>query len=177
MNEFGFISRRRLLKLGLSGGAVLLSSGAGLLVLRGRAPKVEGLRILNDQEYRTLSHLARTHVPPGGAFPEGADEAGLARAFDGFLADEPLENIRDLKAALTLIELGPVLFEGRLTTFSNLSTKDQLSYWQGWPTSRLLLRRQTAIAFRKFFSIVFYDRRSVWPHIGYPGPAFVTDTP
>ena len=171
---FGFLSRRRFLKLGLMGGGTLLAIGGGgvggLLALRGRAPKVAGLRILSSHEYRTLTNLARTHLPRGGAFDQGGEDAELARAFDDFLADEPPENIRDLKLALTLIEFGPVVFGGSLSTFSNLDDGARLEHWKGWIVSPRLLQRQAATAFRKFMSLVFYDRPAVWPHIHYPGP-------
>jgi len=169
---FGFLSRRRLLKYGLLGGSVLLMGGAGgLLSLRGFAPEVRGLRILSAHEYRTLTALARTHLPAGGAFPTGAKDFDIARQFDDFLADEPEDNIRDLKRALMLLEFGPVLFERKAKTFSNLSPKEQLRHWESWMLSPMLLRRQVSTAFRKFISLVFYDLEKVWPHIGYPGPA------
>ena len=31
---------------------------------------------------------------------------------------------------------------------------------------------QIALAFRKFMSLVFYDRPEIWPHLGYEGPMF-----
>lgn len=171
---FGFLSRRRFLKLGLLGGGAMLTAGGvgvgSLFALRGTAPEIEGLAILSAHEYRTLLNLARTHLPPGGAFDEGADDAELARAFDGFLADEPKENIRDLKLAITLIEFGPVVFGGSFSTFSNLSDEARLAHWKSWIESPRLLQRQAATAFRKFFSLVFYDRPAVWPAIHYPGP-------
>ena len=174
-DAFGFLSRRRLLKLGVGAAAVLAGGGAGLLALRGEAPPVEGLRALDAQQFRTLTHLARAHLPPGGVIPDGADEAGLARAFDGWLADEPAENLSDLRTALGLVELGPPLFDLRMTTFSNLPPEAQAEHWQGWLTSDLALRRQVGIAFRKFFSLVYFDRPSVWAHIGYPGPSMGGD--
>jgi hypothetical protein len=168
---FGFLSRRRWLKLGLLGGTTLLmGGGGGLLVLRGRAPHVSGLRLLSDQEYRTLAALARVHVPPGGPFDEGAERFDLARAFDGFLADESPQNIRDLGRALFLVEFGPVFFDARLATFSNLAPAEQLAHWRSWMTSRLLLRRQVATAFRKFLSFAFYTRPEIAPHLGYKLP-------
>ncbi len=173
-SPFAFISRRTLLKLGLgAGGALLVAGGsvAGLLALRGEAPTVEGLGLLTAHEYRTAAALARTHIPRGGAFELGAEDVDLARAFDTFLQGEPPKNVADLKSALMLVELGPVLFDMRATTFSNLPDADQLEHWRGWAVSGLLIRRQAAIAFRKFFSVVFFDRPEVWPHIGYPGPA------
>ncbi len=167
---FGFLSRRRLLKLGLGGAGLLLGAGGGLLGLRGCAPPVEGLRALSDHQFRTLANLARVHLPAGGAFEEGADGEELARAFDRYLADEPPHAMSDLQTALTLVELGPVVFDGRLTTFSNLPSADQHAHWAAWLSSDMLLRRQVGLAFRKFLSLVFFDRPSVWPHIGYPGP-------
>ncbi len=167
---FAFLSRRAFLKAGLVGGGVVLGAGAGLWAIRGSAPDVSGLRVLSAHRYRTLTALAHTHLPGGGPFAQGADCSAIARAFDGFLADEPQENVRNLEAALTLLEFGPLLFDHRLTTFSNLSEAERLAHWQGWMVSERLLRRQVALAFRKFLSLVFYDQPSIWPAIGYPGP-------
>jgi hypothetical protein len=161
------IRRRTLLQLGLGGTALAFAGGAGLWGLRGRAPRVDGLRCLTDHEYRTVRHLAATIIPRGGVFPQGADDYDVARAFDGFLADEPHENRRDLKRALALVEYGPVLFERRLTTFSNLDDAARRAHWERWETSDSHLRRKVATAFRRFVCLVFYDHASVWAHIGY----------
>jgi hypothetical protein len=171
---FGFLSRRLLLKLGLGGAGALLAGAGGLFALRGGAPPVSGLRVLSDHGYRTLRALARTHLPRSGPFAAGADDFDLARRFDEFLADEPEENIRDLRRALTLVEFGPLLFERRLRTFSNLDPAEQLEHWRAWNTDDPLLRRQVAFAFRKFFNLVFFDQEAVWPHIAYDGPSVGT---
>src|SRR5262249_59918912 len=84
------------------GGCCLMGGTAGLLVLRGRAPRVAGLRCLTAQEYRTLAMLAGALYPSGGAFPVGAGDVDLARAVDAFLADEPPWNQKDLRRALLL---------------------------------------------------------------------------
>lgn len=169
--SFAFLTRRRLLGLGAAGVAVIAFGGVGLAFLRGSAPAVAGLRLLDAHEYRTLDLLAQTLLPSDGPFPVGAAGMDLARSFDGFLADEPPENVRKLRTALLLLEYGPVLFEKKLVTFSNLSPAERSRHYQAWAESDVLLRRQVALAFRKFFSLVFYDHESVWPHIGYPGPS------
>jgi len=167
---FSILSRRRLLRGSLAAGGFLFMGGLGLWALRGRASRVEGLRSLTDHEHRTLSALARALFPSGGAFAFGSEQAGLERAFDGFLADEPEWNRADLKRALFLLEYGPVIFEARPRTFSNLSEAERLAHFQRWSESRTLIRRQVALAFRKFLSLVFYDQPAAWPGIGYPGP-------
>lgn len=167
--DFSILSRRRFLRLSLAAGGFLVAGGAGLLALLGGAPAVPALRALGAREYRTLAQLARALFPQGGAFPVGAEDVDLARAFDAFLADEPEWNRRDLSRALLLLELGPVLFEGRLRTFSRLPPAEALAHFERWSEGGET-RRQVATAFRKFLALVFYDTPAVWPHIGYDGP-------
>lgn len=167
--DFSILSRRRFLRLSLAAGGLLLACGAGLLALRGRAPRRTGLRALSDREYHTLALLSRALFPDGGAFPVGASDVDLARAFDAFLADEPDWSRKDLGRALFLLELGPVLFERRLRTFGRLAPEERLAHFERWAEGGEL-RRQVATAFRRFLSLVFYDTPAVWPHIGYDGP-------
>lgn len=169
---FSFLSRRRFLKVSLvAGGAILGAGGGGLLALRGRAPGVEGLRVLDAHEYRTLQSLVEVMLPKTNAIPVDTASMDLPRAFDAFLADEPKQNVRDLQKALVLLEFGPLAFDKKLTTFSRLDAAERSEHWNEWAVSDNLLRRQVSIAMRKFFNLVFFDREEVWPHIGYPGPS------
>ncbi|HET8541115.1 MAG TPA: hypothetical protein VFL83_14670 [Anaeromyxobacter sp.] len=174
--DFSIVSRRRFLRLALAAGGFLLAGGAASFALRGREARPGGLRAIGEREYRTLAQLARALFPDGGAFPPGASDVDLAGAFDAFLADEPEWNRKDLTRALVLLELGPILFEGRLRTFSRLSPEERLAHFERWGEAGLL-RRQVATAFRRFFALVFYDTPAVWPHIGYDGPLVRGGTP
>jgi hypothetical protein len=167
---FRVLSRRRFLKWGLTGAGAVVAAGGGLFGLRGCAPSVDGLRTLSDHEYRTMAAIADAIIPPGGAFALGAAECDLARAFDTYLADEPAANVRDLKRALLLVEFGPVVFDLRAATFSNLSPEERRAHWDGWGASESEVRRQVAVAFRRFVALVFYDRPEAWAALGYPGP-------
>lgn len=169
---FSFLSRRRFLKGSLvAGGAILGVGGGGLLVLRGSAPRVEGLRVLDAHEYRTLQSLVEVMLPRTDAIPVDASSMDLPRAFDDFLADEPEHAIQDLRKALVLVEFGPLAFDKKLTTFSRLDVAERTEHWNGWGVSDNLLRRQVSVAMRKFFNLVYFDHEAVWPHIGYPGPS------
>jgi len=171
---FSFLSRRRFLKVSLiAGGAILGAGGGGLLALRGRAPKVGGLRVLDAHEYRTLQSLVEIMLPQTKAIPIDPSSMDLPRAFDAFLADEPEHNIKDVQKALVLIEFGPLAFDKRLTTFSRLDIAERTTHWNEWALSESLLRRQVSIAMRKFFNLVYFDREEVWPYIGYPGPSML----
>ena len=169
---FSFLSRRRFLKASLvAGGTILGVGGGGLLVLRGRAPAVDGLRVLDAHEYRTLQSLVEVMLPSTDAIPIDPASMDLPRAFDAFLADEPKHNVEDLQKALVLIEFGPLVFDGRLTTFSRLAPDERAQHWSEWAVSDKLVRRQVSIAMRKFFDLVYFDHEQVWPYIGYPGPS------
>ena len=169
---FSFLSRRRFLKASLvAGGAILGVGGAGLLALRGSAPSVGGLRILDDHEYRTLRSLVEVMLPKTEAIPIDPAPMDLPRAFDAFLANEPPHNVSDLQKALVLIEFGPLAFDRRLTTFSKLPVEERARHWETWAVSDSLVQRQVSVAMRKFFNLVFFDQEAVWPYIGYPGPS------
>jgi len=165
------VNRRKFLArvVGWTGLAALVGAG-GLVAIRGPAPPVAGLRSLTSQEHRTFEALVDALFPGGGAFPLGARGLDLGRTFDAFLADEDDDKQEDLHAALLLLEFGPLLFDHRLVTFSNMKPDDRLAFFESWSTSSDLVRRQIATALRKFASIVFYDRPEVWPEIGYALP-------
>lgn len=168
LRPFGAISRRTLLKVSLGAGGLLAGGIGGLFAVRGSAPAVSGLSVLSPHEYRTMSALAAAMFPD--ALPNGASGADLARAFDGYLADEPDWARNEAKQALLLLELGPVLFERRLTTFSNLELTERVAHFERWGQSENGLRRQVATGFRKFLCLVFYDQPVAWSAIGYEGP-------
>ena len=164
------LTRRRVLYAGASVGGALALGVGGVAWLRGSAPGVRGLRILSAHEYRTFDRLAVALFPAGGAFAQGAGDVDLARTFDDFLADEPEYNQTDLKNALLLLELAPLVDDHRAVTFSHLGPDERLALFTRWREGPDLLRRQAASAFVRFLSVVFYDRPEVWPALDYEGP-------
>lgn len=149
----------------------------GVLGLRGCARDVSGLRCLSAQEYTTVAALAAAMFPADEGFPVGAEQLDLARGFDAFVADEPPWNQDDLKKAILLLELGPMVFDGRAKTFRHLPPAERLAHFTRWSEGDQPVRRQAALALRKVLSVLFYDRPEVWPHIGYDGPLFKKGTP
>ena len=105
------------------------------MALRGSAPSVDGLLVLDAHEYRTLQSLVEVMLPKTDAIPVDAAPMDLPRAFDGFLANEPRQSVKDLQKALLLIEFGPLLFDKRLSSFSRLEPME-LGSVTPWRTAR-----------------------------------------
>ncbi len=164
------MNRRWFLRLGLGGAGLLVAGGAGLLGLRGCEPDAGPLKILTPRELRTFEAVAGAIIPRGGPYSQGAADAGIGVAFDAFLADEPPENVSDVKKALLLAEWGPLLFDGKPTTLWRMDEEARAGHWAGWSTSSLAVRRQIAVGFRAFVTMVFYDRPEAWALLDYPGP-------
>lgn len=168
LRPFGGLTRRGLLKLALGAGGAVAGGVGGVFALRGAAPEVSGLKVLSAHEYRTMASLAAAMF--GEVLPPGPERLDLARTFDGYLEGEPEWARAEAKSALMLLELGPVLFERRLSTFSHLAPAERVAHFERWGTSELGLRRQVAAGFRKFLCLLFYDQPAAWKLIGYDGP-------
>ncbi len=167
------LHRRRFLQISGALGVLVSVPSVAMLALRGSAPLVDGLQVLSDHHHRTFQAMAATHIPKGGAFALGAADFDLARLFDGYLADQPGSDQREVKIALNLLEFGPVLFERHAATFSNLEPAAQLAHWTAWSTSELAVRREIFWSFGKFVGLAFYDQAQVWPSLGYKGPSYL----
>ena len=115
--------------------------------------------------------MVRATFPASGPIPVDAVQLGLAQAFDNYVADLPAAVRRELKLALTLVEVAPLIWDGHGTTFSRMSDEERAKYWATWPLSDRLEQRQVSLGFRKFVNMLFYDSPEVWEHIGYRGPS------
>ena len=117
---------------------------------RGGVPLLEAHTRIVTHDIRAAADVLRP-VYNASAGDDGyvslAVDPDLARAFDAFLADEPEWNRDDLKKGLLLLEYGPVIFEGRLSTFSQLGAAERLAHFERWGQGGLL-RRQLALASR-----------------------------
>jgi len=166
------LSRRKFLYAALGVGSSLTATGVvGGLWVRGPVPSVAGLRVLSAFEFRVVSDIVSATFPAAGPIPLDARELELPRVFDGFVADLPAEQQTDLRRALLLVEIAPLIWDGKRTTFTRLSPEDRAAYWENWAASDRLLQRQISLTFRKFLNMLFYDWFEVWSHIGYPGPS------
>ncbi|MBM4345373.1 MAG: hypothetical protein FJ100_18535 [Deltaproteobacteria bacterium] len=164
-------TRRRLLGAGLVTGGAVGAAAVGLVAVREPAPAVAGLRVLTPAQHRTMQLVARTHVPPGGPLAWSAADVDVAGLFDGFLADQPDADQRDAALALDLVDLGPLLFERRWTTFAALDDEQRLDHWNAWAVAPQATRREIWWSLARFVGMAVYDQPGAWPGIGYLGPS------
>lgn len=165
------LTRRRLLGAGLVAGGAIGVTALGLTSLRQAAPAVSGLLALTPAQHRTMRLAAQAHVPPGGPFAWSAADVDVAGLFDRFVADQPAAEAREARLALDLLDLGPLLFERRWTTFCALDDADRLAHWRAWSLAPQATRREVWRALASFVGMAVYDQPGAWAAVGYRGPS------
>jgi len=105
-------------------------------------------------------------VPQGGAFPSGAADTDVDAAVERYFASLHGLGPVGLRLLLRAIEYGPLVFE-RTRPFSRLDPQARARSLAGWESSRLGVRRQVIASLKLIALLHFYERREIWPSIGY----------
>jgi hypothetical protein len=180
----GAIDRRRFLKRGLFGGALLVGAGSLPFVFRttrrGDAPRAP-LQLLSADEYAVFAAVAARIVPGDGAdasWPR-AEALDCAGKVDALMATVHPEVGRDFRRLLRLIESG---FLGALTAgsprpFTRASAAEQDARLEAWRRSRFALLRSGYQAVKRLADAAYYSSPEVYPLVGYPGPPLVPQLP
>lgn len=163
-------SRRRLLKFGALGAALLAVAGLGLQSTPRRAHAGE-LRVLTEEELAIVAAICDRLCPGGRGLPSAA-EIGLAELVDSFLAVADPWTQADFKTLLRLFESawGGLLLEGRVRTFTSLSVAEQDQTLESWRRSALTIKRTGFSALRAVIVTRYWGDPRIYGYAGYPGP-------
>ena len=179
-DERAGFDRRRFLKRGLFGGALLVLGGALPFAFRttrrGSAPRGP-LRLLSVDEYAVLAAVAARIVPGDGAdgrWPR-AEALDCAGKVDALMATVHPDVGNDFRRLLRLFESG---FVGTFTAgsprpFTRASVSEQDARLEAWRRSRLTILRSGYQALKRLADAVYYSSPEIYPLIGYPGPPSV----
>ncbi|MEO6952789.1 MAG: hypothetical protein ABI321_13360 [Polyangia bacterium] len=165
-------SRRRLLRVGLFGSALLAGAAvigrnvSGYVLPRG----LPSPTVLSVREVVILAAVVERICATDGPDAPRPDGYAIASWLDGYIAglDVPLR--RDLSALLSLLEHGSALFRLGATRFSHMSTDEQDRTLADWCDSRLDVRRQGFQALRALAFLGYYRDDRTFALLGYPGP-------
>lgn len=160
-------SRRRLLKLGLGGAALLAIAGTSAWLW---TPALREQR-LTAAARQAQGAIARALLD--GSLAE--DEAALTRQLDAFeavIANFPaaVRQELDLLLSLALNAPGRLGLTGTSTALHQLSRAELQHKLEGMRQSPLPLRQQAYFALRDLHSAAFFAEPAHWAAIGYPGP-------
>jgi hypothetical protein len=177
-------SRRRLLKRGLLGGALLLVGGALPLALRStlvrRAPR-RPLRLLSGAEHAIFAAVASRLAPGDGAGPSWptADALDCAGKVDALMATTNPEVGGEFRQLLRLFEsaLFGLALTGTPTPFTRLDPAGQDARLEVWRRSRVALLRSGYQALKRLAHATYYSSPEVYALVGYPGPPEVPRGP
>jgi hypothetical protein len=165
-------SRRRLLRTGLFGGALLALAAVVGRSLTGYElpPGAPRPRTLSGKELIVLSAIVARIVAPDGPDAPAADGMRLAVWLDGYLAGLDPALLRDVRALLHFVEHGGPLFRLRGTRFSRMDAAEQDRTLAAFADSPLALRRQGLQALRALAFLAYYREDRTFAMLGYPGP-------
>lgn len=121
----------------------------------------------NPRDRERLGAVVGALAPSGGPFPAGAAETGLAEELWTYFCSLHPRGASGLRLVLAAIEYGPILFEGRLRTFTRLDPAERERSLAGWETSRLAVRRQLVESLKLIAGLHFYGQPEVQRSIGY----------
>ena len=178
------VDRRRFLKRGLFGGALLVLGGALPFAFRttrrGSAPRAP-LRLLSEDEYAVLAAVAARIVPGDGAdarWPQ-AEALDCAGKIDALMATVHPDVGKDFRRLLHLCESGFVgtFAAGSPRPFTRASAAEQDARLEAWRRSRLAILRSGYQALKRLADAVYYSSPEIYPLIGYPGPPSVPQPP
>jgi hypothetical protein len=178
------LDRRRFLKRGLVGGALLFLAGTVPLAfrstLRRRAPGGP-LHLLSDDEYAVFAAAAARLAPGPGAGPRWptADALDCAGKADALMARVHPDVGSDFKRLLRLFESGLVgaLVAGSPRPFTRAAPEEQDARLEAWRRSRLALLRSGYQALKRLAHATYYASPEIYALVGYPGPPDVPAIP
>lgn len=177
------ISRRRFLRRGLVGGALLAGAAIAPFAFRStrlRPPRAP-LRLLSAQEYSVLAAAVERIVPGGGAGPKWPPAAALdcAGKIDALMAGVHPDVGNDFRRLLRLLESSAfgALQAGAPRPFTQSPPAEQDARLEAWRTSRLDLLRSGYQAVKRLAHATYYASPETYALVGYPGPPDVPQPP
>lgn len=171
-------SRRRFLRLGL-GGTALLGVG-GLLAYETSGyeldpNRAESLYAFSVKEYLIVRAIAarmlRPDEPPerGAPYPD-PDELDVAARIDVFVARLEAPERRDLRRLLHVVEHVLPWSVGCGSRFTRLAGDDQDRVLAAMESSRLGVLRGGFVALKSLCAMAYFSDPLTWAPIGYDGP-------
>ncbi len=165
------MKRRRLLQLGLVGGATLALAGGGLSLMR---HGVEAGRLTEPGRvvFRAIGRAVLDGSLPVEAAGQRAALDGLLARLDDAIGAFPAHVQAELSQLLALLSSAP----GRLglaglgTDWPEASVAQIQSSLQSMRTSGFDLRQQAYLALHDLTGAAYFSDRSTWGPLGYPGP-------
>ena len=166
------LGRRRFLRLGLFGAALLGAAGVlgrnvgGYAWPEGAAPP----KVLSQKELLVLAAAVARLVAPDADDAPPADALAIARFIDDYLGNMDVALRRDVSALLQLLEHGSSLFRLRATRFTHMDTAEQDRTLDDWADSGLAVRRQGFQGLRALAFLGYYRDDRTFAMLGYAGP-------
>src|SRR5579883_2118944 len=167
-------TRRKLLKAGVGGLALVLLGGAVAFVrTRGYALSKERLAqlvALSAWQLIVVEHAARRIAAPDRRGAPTADDVDVAGFVDGYVGAMDPAMRRDVLRLLGYVEHVAPIACGYSSRFTRLAAADQDAVLRALESSRHELLRGGFAALKALVFMGYYRDPRTWKILGYPGP-------
>lgn len=161
------LSRRRLLRLGLGAGVVVVGAAgvAGWGLVGHQAPRM-GLKVLSDTEARVTLAVADAYFPTGNPFGRAAVDVDVVGVLDAYIGELFPRERRALRALLRGLEAWPRLsLQGG--AFSAGSLTERQTVLQAFDDSSLTERRLLGSLLRQLCCMGMFEDPRLLAGIGH----------
>ena len=166
------LKRRRLLKLGLIGAAVVAAGGGTLRWFAGgyasQLLPTEVPIAFTTKELAVVKALVAALLPAEEGFPSGV-ELGVHQRIDEEMWSAAEGTRSDLKNGLQLFEHATVT-HGFMGRFTSLDPAARVAYLDKLLRAEPGALQQIAFALKELVYLFYYCRPETWKPIGYDGP-------
>ena len=169
MDVRALLTRRRLLKLGLGAGVVVVVGAVGgglgwdVLKAEGAGP---GLKVLSDRERRVVEAVADAYFPPGNDLGVAAADLDHVPVVDAYVAGLYAREQRGMRALLRGLDRWPQLSFGG-GAFSSLPLSGRVDVLNAFDASSITERRLLGTLIRTVCCMGVFEAPTMLAAIGH----------
>lgn len=156
------------------GAAAALPLATSPLLAAARTSSAPALKVLAPGEFASLSAVADTLIPRGGAFETGAGDVDLARRIDGYLPRMHPDVVTGIRGALAFVEQQAPALAKKTGAFTALSEPDRAAVFAAMLAAPGLAAA-VFLALKFVCMSHFYTLDATWKFTGYDGPMLLED--
>lgn len=114
-------------------------------------------KVLSDAQAGTITAFSQRMVPDIEGSPVSVRDMDIGGALDFLLTTQTEKNVGNVKLALNMLEIGPILFSLKFSRFTKLSPEEQDEFVHSLLNSSSNLKRSIVFGIKSFAIFAMYE--------------------